>query len=402
MNSTYDQVGLFLLSLAIGVTLSLFVKLAKKSSRLSSKIGGEFVVIFFLENVFVGSVLSLITCLFVRDHYGYPNEIIEPSVSVLLAAGVISIDFKHLVKTQQKKVGFSKILLASIILLRAIPDLETKLASIHIDLVSLHTNLWQVFNLLSALVFFLWLASLFLRGMDYVIMRRRNMPSSIKVLVIKSVRIAVYFYVLIWIFNLSGISLSSFAFISGALILGVGFGLQKIISNFVSGMIILAEGSVQPGHVLEVDGEVGLVKSVNTRYVSLIMRDNRELLVPNEEFVINKTCNWSYSDRNSRITMPVGVSYDSDVNKVRDLCIKAVANLPRVLSEPVPDCLLTAFGDSSIDFSVRFWIEDPEMGISNIKSEAYFAIWNTFKEHGIEIPFPQRVLTIKNTVGNIS
>lgn len=193
-----------------------------------------------------------------------------------------------------------------------------------------------------------------------------------------------------------GLDLTTFAFLGGTIGLGVGFGLQKVVSNFVSGIIILVDKSVKPGDVIEINENYGWIKSLGTRFVSLVTRGGKEYLIPNEDFITQTVINWSYSDKLVRIDVPVGISYDSNVREVIDLIENSVKNINRIVNQPEPKCILTDFGESSIDLKLRFWIADPNNGIANVRSEVLLTIWDILQKNDIEIPYPQRDLHLKN------
>lgn len=192
-----------------------------------------------------------------------------------------------------------------------------------------------------------------------------------------------------------GINLTALAVFGGAVGVGLGFGLQKVVSNLVSGFILLLDRSIKPGDVIQIGEEFGWINSIKSRYTSLITRDGHEFLIPNEQLITSQVINWSYTDRNIRLRLPIGVSYGSDPHRVIDLVLKAASEIERVLKDPVPVCWLVGYGDSSVDFELRVWINDPENGLTNVKGMLYLKIWDTFKEHGIEIPFPQRDVHVK-------
>ena len=197
-----------------------------------------------------------------------------------------------------------------------------------------------------------------------------------------------------------GIDLTAFAVFSGALGLGVGLGMQRTVANFVAGFTMLADRSIKPGDVIEIQtGEgptYGVVKALAERYVSVRTRSGTETLIPNEILISNPVTNWSFSDKRVRRAVPIGVAYSTDLEKAMALAIEGAQACPRVLKLPAPICLIKGFGDSSVDLELRFWISDPEGGVANITSEVLLQIWKRFREHGIEIPFPQREITIKN------
>jgi small-conductance mechanosensitive channel len=191
-----------------------------------------------------------------------------------------------------------------------------------------------------------------------------------------------------------GLDLSSFAILGGAIGVGIGFGLQKVVSNLVSGLILLIDRSIKPGDVIEIEGTYGWINSLRARYASVITRDGKEHLIPNEDLITNRVINWSFSDRNVRVRVPVGISYDANPRDAIKLCLDSANASARTLQNPEPKCLVTGFGENSIDLELRFWIDDPSNGVGNIRSEVLLGIWDRFKENGVNIPFPQRDVRI--------
>jgi small-conductance mechanosensitive channel len=198
--------------------------------------------------------------------------------------------------------------------------------------------------------------------------------------------------------NAVGIDLTAFAVFSGAIGVGLGFGLQKIVSNFVSGVIILTDRSIKPGDVVEVADTYGWVTSLGARYASIRTRDGTEHLIPNEEFIINRVINWTHSDSAVRRKLAVGVSYDTDLDAVIPIIRDAVAATPRVLASHKVNVLVRGFGDSAIDLEARFWISDPHNGVANVTSDAFLNVWRALRDADIEIPFPQRDINIRSGV----
>ncbi|MCO5794207.1 MAG: mechanosensitive ion channel [Blastomonas sp.] len=196
-----------------------------------------------------------------------------------------------------------------------------------------------------------------------------------------------------------GIDLTALSFFSGAFGLAIGFGLQKTIGNLFAGIILLLDRSIKPGDVIAVGDSFGWVNKIGVRAVSVITRDGKEHLIPNEDLMTTAVENWSYSDRNVRMRIPVGVAYTSDMQLVQELLYRAVDESPRVLKDPVPRIWMTDFGDNSVNWEIRAWISDPEGGMGNIRGDVLMRVWNLFQEHAIEIPFPQRDLYIKELPG---
>jgi small-conductance mechanosensitive channel len=196
--------------------------------------------------------------------------------------------------------------------------------------------------------------------------------------------------------DLVGIDLTALAVFSGAFGLAVGFGLQKTFGNLIAGIILLMDRSIKPGDVIVVGESFGHVTKIGVRAVSIVTRDGKEHLIPNENLMTQEVENWSYSSRDVRIHIPVGVAYDCDLPLAQKLMIEAATKADRVMRNRPPTVWLTAFGESSVDHEILVWISDPEQGVGSVRSEVLNRVWALFKEHGIEIPFPQRDLHVRN------
>ena len=236
----------------------------------------------------------------------------------------------------------------------------------------------------------LWLASWLSRALRQRINTLPSLTPSIRLLLSKAVQVTLLTVAVLITMTRMGFDLSSLAIIGGALSFGIGFGLQRIFANFISGIILLMDRSIKPGDVIEVDDTYGKIGSLGLRYTSVITRDRKEHLIPNESFVTGKVINWSFSTPEVRVKRPVGIAYNADVHKAIALAIDCMNAIPRVLRTPKPACLLKGFGDNAIDLELRFWIRDAENGVSNISSEVLLEILESFRENGIEFPFPQR------------
>ena len=240
----------------------------------------------------------------------------------------------------------------------------------------------------------MWLATALSNFFDTRLRTYQDLTPSIQVLLGKLARIALITFAVLIVLGSVGIDFSALAIFSGAVGVGIGFGLQKIVSNLVSGIILLADKSIKPGDVITVGESFGWVGTMGARYTSVVGRDGREYLIPNEDFITQRVTNWSYSSELVRLDIRFGVSYGSNPHVVRELAVQAVASCPRVLKEPAPSCHLRDFADSSIDFSLRFWIRDPREGLGSVRSTVMLALWDAFKREGIEFPFPQRDLNV--------
>jgi small-conductance mechanosensitive channel len=215
-----------------------------------------------------------------------------------------------------------------------------------------------------------------------------------QVLVVKILQILLYGAAFFIGLRSVGVDLTGLAVLSGAIGVGLGFGLQKVVSNLVSGVIILLDKSIKPGDVISLGETFGWINALGARYVSITTRDGREYLIPNEDLITGQVVNWSHSNDFVRLDIHFGTAYGDDPHEVRRIATEAASGVSRVLAGPAPVCHITGFGDSSVDYILRFWIRDPTQGLTNIRGNVYLALWDAFREHGISIPFPQREVRI--------
>lgn len=208
--------------------------------------------------------------------------------------------------------------------------------------------------------------------------------------------IAIGFYMAL---KIVGIDLSSLAFIAGAIGVGLGFGLQNIISNFVSGLIILAERPISIGDRVQLGDVTGTVTKINLRSTNIVTNDNITIIVPNTDFITTKVTNWSYGDPKVRIRLPIGVAYGTDTEKLRRLLIEVAAENPSVLKEPAPELFFSSFGDSSLEFELSVWTAEMTSKPRRFRSDLNYAMERKLRENKIEVPFPQRDLHLRS--GNI-
>lgn len=224
-----------------------------------------------------------------------------------------------------------------------------------------------------------------------------ELSPAVKALIGKILNVVLPVVALLIALQIVGFNITTLAVFSGAVGLGIGLGLQGIIANFLAGFTLLADRSIKPGDVIEIEGQMGWVTGMQSRYVAIRTREGTELLVPNDRFMNEGVTNWSRSDRVVRIHAPFFVAYSTeDVEAVQAIAIEIAKAHPRVVDTPEPLCNLLALGKYSIDFDLQFWITDPEQGLNNVRSDILIKVLKQLREHNIEIPFPQRDLHIKD------
>ncbi|SDG79498.1 mechanosensitive ion channel family protein [Sulfitobacter delicatus] len=226
------------------------------------------------------------------------------------------------------------------------------------------------------------------------IRKNEDISPSMQVLAVKGLQIVLYGAAFFIGVRAVGIDLTGLAVLSGAIGVGLGFGLQKVVSNLVSGVIILLDKSIKPGDVISLGETFGWIQTLGARYASVVTRDGKEYLIPNEDLITGQVVNWSHSNDFVRLDIFFGTAYADDPHVVRKLAVDAAQGVDRVLSYKAPVCHIVGFGDSSVDYILRFWIKDPTGGLTNIRGNVYLALWDAFKENGISIPFPQREVKV--------
>ncbi len=266
----------------------------------------------------------------------------------------------------------------------------TLLDNAAIDTGGMRISLWLVLQAIATVAVFFAIARFISVQSSTRVQRNEDISPSMRVLIIKVLQLLLYGGAFFLGLRAVGVDLSGLAILSGAIGVGLGFGLQKVVSNLVSGVIILLDKSIKPGDVISIGETFGWINALGARYVSITTRDGREYLVPNEDLITGQVVNWSHSNDFVRLDIHFGTSYGDDPHKVRALAIDAARNTARVLPTRPPVCHITGFGDSSVDYILRFWIMDPTEGLTNIRGNVYLALWDAFQANDINIPFPQR------------
>ena len=238
------------------------------------------------------------------------------------------------------------------------------------------------------------------RRLESVTGKTTQMSSGMRVGLLKFSKVVLYTVAVLISLDSVGIDLTTLAVFGGALGVGVGFGLQRIASNFISGFILLFDRSIKPGDVISIGTRFGWVQELHARYIVVRDRDGVETLIPNENLITSEVINWSYSDRLVRMKIPVQISYNSDPEVAMNLMVNAGLENSRVLKDPVPQARIIEFGDNGIGLELRIWFTDPKEGMGNLKSDIYLLIWKKFKESNISIPYPQRDVHIVSQTGS--
>ena len=333
--------------------------------------------------------------LLVASSAGWPYHVLKISAS-LVSAWVIIRLLSELVRNPVLARGIAWTIwtVAALNILNLLEPTRAQLQGLHVPFLK-ETNVLEMLEAIFGLAILLWAALYVSNLIGQMITTARGISPSQQVLISKLLKFALVTIAFLIVINIAGIDLTALTVIGGAVGLGIGFGLQRIVANLISGVVLLMDKSIKPGDVIAVEDTYGWVNTLGGRYVSVITRDGVEHLIPNDTLINERVENWTHSHTRTRLRVPIGVHYETDVPKAIDLCIEAADEVERVLERPAPTCLLMGFGDSAVNLELRFWIRDPARGISNVKSAVLLKIWEKFSEQGIRIPYPQRDLHIK-------
>ena len=276
------------------------------------------------------------------------------------------------------------------------------LDSMAISAGAMRVSVWDGIVVVLIVLAVLTLAWLATRAVSALLRRFTALDETQNLLAEKIITIAIWAGAFFLGIDLLGIDLTALAVFSGAFGLAIGFGLQKTFGNLIAGIILLMDKSIKPGDVIAVadmagNETFGQIRKIGVRAVSVTTRDQREYLIPNENLMVNQVENWSYSSKNVRMQIPVGVSYGADMKVAEKLMLEAAKNVNRVLKAPPPTVWMSEYGDNSVNFIIHCWIQDPEDGVGNVRSAVLKKLWWLFKENGVEIPFPQRDVNLRGT-----
>ena len=250
-------------------------------------------------------------------------------------------------------------------------------------------SLYTILKGILLLILLFWGTFFLSNAIENSLKHSKSLTPSVKILLSKIIKIALLSIAVLLGLNLVGLDLTVFTVFSGAFGLGVGFGLQKIISNFISGIILLSDKSIKPGDVIGIGNTYGWVNALGARYVSVITRDGKEHLIPNEQLITEKVENWSFTNNDVRLRIPIRVSYESDLHQAIQLILDVAYHIPRILNHPEPKCLVRALGEYAIELELRVWIDDPANGMGSVQSEVLLNVLDQFKLHNIQIPYPR-------------
>lgn len=342
----------------------------------------------------------------VMRHWEQHTALLSLSVTLLLAMAGIRLAVYALryifnpssvLKSMENLISGTIWLVVALHLAGVLPEivqgLEEAGFSVGKNRISVLLILQSVVTVIVTVVVALWLSRL----LENRLMRAEQINMNFRVVMTKLVRILLTLVGVLVALSAVGFDITLLSVFGGALGVGLGFGLQKIASNYVSGFIILLDESVHLGDVITLDGHYGVVEQIRSRYLVLRKLDNTEVIIPNETLIASAVINHSLSDRRAKVQMPIQVSYEGDLDLAMHIMREAAERHPRVLDDPAPEVHLKGFGESGIDLQLSFWIPDPEEGSASLQSALYLDIWRAFQAQGVSVPYPQREIRILGT-----
>ena len=291
-------------------------------------------------------------------------------------------------------VSISAWLVAALSIIGELDPVIEALDSVSVTFGGLRLTPLLLIQLAVLLAVALWLSNVASNFAESRIAQSGDLTPSVQVLLVKAIRLGLMFFAVAAALSAVGINLSALAIFSGAAGVGIGFGLQKIVANFISGIILLVDKSVKPGDLVTIGDSSGRISAMKTRYISVAAGDGREFLIPNEDLVTQRVTNWTYTDKNTLVKVNFSTNYDADPRLVCKLAIETAARAERALKSKPPNCLLTEFAEVGMRFSLTFWVSDPA-DMDSTKSEVMLSLWDAFKREGIRVPYPVREIRVR-------
>ena len=291
-------------------------------------------------------------------------------------------------------VSISAWLVAALSIIGELDPVIEALDSVSVTFGGLRLTPLLLIQLAVLLAVALWLSNVASNFAESRIAQSGDLTPSVQVLLVKAIRLGLMFFAVAAALSAVGINLSALAIFSGAAGVGIGFGLQKIVANFISGIILLVDKSVKPGDLVTIGDSSGRISAMKTRYISVAAGDGREFLIPNEDLVTQRVTNWTYTDKNTLVKVNFSTNYDADPRLVCKLAIETAARAERALKSKPPNCLLTEFAEVGMRFSLTFWVSDPS-DMDSTKSEVMLSLWDAFKREGIRVPYPVREIRVR-------
>jgi small-conductance mechanosensitive channel len=396
----YLQLGLILAAAGVGLVVSLALAARKDLESLGARwpaplrlfvrtlVSSAAVAVFAVETSLARLIMA---------HVTWPSRSYLLVVAAKLAFAwlIIRLVTSGIRNTfVVRLVSIAAWLIAALSILDKLQPAMDALDSVSLTLGGLRFTPLVLINFAAILIFALWLSNILSNFAESRIIQSADLTPSIQVLLVKMIRLGLIIIAVIVAMGAVGINLSALALFSGAAGVGIGFGLQKIVANFVSGIILLVDKSVKPGDLITIGDNSGRISAMKTRYISVAAGDGREFLIPNEDLVTQKVTNWTYTDKNTLVKVTFATNYEADPRLVCKLAATTAAAADRALKSKPPNCLLAEFAETGMRFSLTFWVADPG-DMDSVKSEVMLSLWDAFRREGIHVPYPVRELRVR-------
>jgi len=397
----YLQFGLILagagIALATNAAIKARVDMTTLPTRFPLPVMRHFIGVLVTSAAAAVFAILMIISRVIMWHATWPSRSYLLAVSAKLALAWVLIRLVTSVIRNAfivRTVSLAAWLVAALSIIGQLDWAADTLDSVAIDLGGLRISPLLVIKAGALLLVALWVTNIASNFAEGRINSASDLTPSVQVLLIKIIRIGLMSVAIVIALSSVGINLSALAVFSGAVGVGIGIGLQKIVANFISGIILLADKSVKPGDLVTIGDNSGRISTMKTRYVSVAAGDGREFLIPNEDLVTQRVTNWTYTDKNTLVKIAFTTNYDADPRRVCKLAADTAAAHPRATKGKTPNCILTEFTETGMKFSLTFWIADPD-GMDNVKSDVMLSLWDAFKQEGIKVPYPVREIRVR-------
>ena len=397
----YMQAGIILVAAGLSLAFASFLRARINPTSLAMGLPGPLralirVLMSRIGTIIFALLIAMARAIIVKTEvlrHGYllstAASLATAWVIIRLATGLIRNEFVV------RAVSVAAWIIAALSIIGKLDDVSAALDSVSIPLGTLRVTPLLVLKVAVSLGIALWLVNMLGNFFESRISRSRDLTPSVQVLLIKMVRLLLMVAAFAVVMSAAGIDLSAFALFSGAIGVGLGFGLQKIVANFISGVILLADKSVKPGDLITIGDSSGKISAMNTRYISVAAGDGREILIPNEDLVTQRVVNWTYSNKHLLVKVIFATNYDADPKVVCKLAMDVATGSPNVAAINPPSCLLTDFAETGMKFALTFWVADLDIGADNVRSEVMLKLWDAFKHENIRVPYPVREIRVR-------
>lgn len=398
----YFQAGIFLAAIGISFAIASVMRARMDPAALAMGLPAPLRVLIRMLIQHAGTIIFALLTSIVRAvmvQTGLLNHGHLLSIATSLATAWVIIRLATgLIRNELvvRAVSVAAWIVAALSIIGKLDDATAALDSISVMIGTLRVTPLLILKVTVSLSIALWLVGILGNFLEARILRSRDLTPSVQVLLTKMVRLALMVAAIATVMSMAGIDLSAFAIFSGAVGVGLGFGLQKIVANFISGVILLADKSVKPGDLVTIGDSSGRISAMNTRYISVAAGDGREILIPNEDLVTQRVVNWTYTNKNMLVKVNFATNYDADPKLVCKLATDIARQTPGVADFKPPNCLLVEFAETGMKFTLTFWIADLDAGMDNVRSEAMVALWDAFKRENIRVPYPVREIRVRS------